>query len=226
MSYAGELRPPISELKHPMDGPMTTDCLHCERPLEILPRDRNTPDRVCGHCGARQLQFIYPAACGAAQDGYTPELLVEGASCFYHADVAADRPCDDCGRFVCTLCVIHMPEPASHPADFPASICPTCLAHRIEEEHVNPQWDLYRSTYPRHDFTAQILAVVPILLFPLFALVPVASGIVLYLAFRFGWTTRTPVRRYRGHMVAAAIVAVITLTIWIATMTSLIVREL
>src|SRR6478672_3276968 len=59
-------------------------------------------------------------------EGSAGEHAIEGeATCFFHPEKRAERPCDRCGRFLCALC--DLPVGSRH-------LCPVCLKAGNEEK--------------------------------------------------------------------------------------------
>src|SRR3954470_7399428 len=52
------------------------------------------------------------------------------ATCFFHPEKRAERPCDRCGRFLCALC--DLPLGARH-------LCPACLKSGAEQDAALPE---------------------------------------------------------------------------------------
>jgi hypothetical protein len=116
---------------------------------------------------------------GPAQTG-SGQLLIdaEQASCFYHPNKKASIPCDNCGRFLCTLCDI----------DFGGkSLCPTCIESNSDKNSTT-NLDTDRVLY---DKLALFLAIIPTFVTQLaamfFAIKHWASPISIPPRGRFKW---------------------------------------
>jgi hypothetical protein len=98
-----------------------------------------------------------------------PEALADEAeaSCFYHPAKRAAIPCDECGRFLCQLCDLHLDG---------RHLCPTCFQTGVASrklERVEPRRTMY-------DSVALAMATLPVLLFwPVLFTAPYALWIVV-----------------------------------------------
>ena len=74
----------------------------------------------CLGCGTPLQVEVFPALFRHFAPGSAGEVLVveNEASCFYHPQKKAVRPCEGCGRFLCALCDCEL-----HGEHF----CPACL---------------------------------------------------------------------------------------------------
>src|SRR5580765_4769226 len=96
------------------------ECPKCRTPLTAF-QSFNQPDFLpCPYCDAPLQVEIFPAFFRPIAAGANAEaLMLEGeASCFYHPQKKAVRPCDGCGRFLCALCDCELQ--GEH-------FCPACL---------------------------------------------------------------------------------------------------
>lgn len=209
-------------------GTVISECLHCKRPVEVETADSEIPELRCGHCGTRQRQIIYPAYRRASEAPAPAPAPAsdEGASCYFHESVGAVNLCDDCGRYLCELCTLPIPLPASQPADFPERLCPACFENRVNEEERNPQWDLFRTDYPRHDAVAIYLIILPVVLFPFIVLTIITFPVAFYVVLRNWRDCRTPVRHFRRSMVAALILASAGIILWLSIISFNVAGEL
>jgi len=109
--------------------------------------------------------FLRPIATG--QDAEA--LMVEGeASCFYHPQKKAVRPCDSCGRFLCALCDCELQ--GEH-------FCPGCLETGSKKGKIKS----LEKERMRYDKIALSLAVVSM---PLFFLAIISAPLAIYFAIR------------------------------------------
>jgi len=197
-------------------GTVTSQCLHCKQLVAVDTDIARTPEFRCTYCATRQRQYIYPAF--AHDNGPTPStpLPEDGASCYFHEGAAAATLCDDCGRYLCELCTLDIPMPASAPPNFPARICPSCFENRVNEETREQQWDLFRSRYPRYDAIAAFLILIPVVFVPLILFTIVTIPMAIYIVIRNWRTCHTPVKHLRGSMLAVLALALFGLTIWLS----------
>ncbi len=129
-------------------------CARCASTVHVLPfRLLSEPDERPVDFGAR------------AQEGE--------ATCFFHPGKRAERPCDRCGRFLCTLC--DLPFGQRH-------LCPACL--EVAGQQARPvELVTRRLSWPHFALT---LGIWPLIFFPFWFLYfitgPAAVGAALY-----GW---------------------------------------
>jgi hypothetical protein len=142
------------------------------------------------------------------------ELAVEGgeATCYYHSRKKAVVPCDQCGRFLCSLCHVELSG---------QNWCPTCLeAHRRQGKLA--QLDNRRTLY---DSMALTLALGSILFWPVMLLTAPAT---LFMVFRYWRRPLSITPRTRARFVVAAILALLELAVvvfLIAFLTMAVVRR-
>lgn len=123
-------------------------CAVCSWPVprEFWNREEGVRCPVCGH---KVRISVFPAI-DRTIAGVVPEILQGDAeaSCFYHPQSRAARVCQECGRFLCSLCDLEIEG---------RHICPRCFesgvsAHKIETvEQRRVLWDnvaLALSTFP------------------------------------------------------------------------------
>jgi hypothetical protein len=131
--------------------------------------------RECDRCRQFLRISVFPALGMAppmpAQSG---ARAMEGdATCFFHPEKRAERPCDRCGRFLCALC--DLPVGARH-------LCPSCLKAGPEDNVALPELVTKRLSWGR---LSLLLAVVPITILGVYiswATAPAAIFAALY-----GW---------------------------------------
>jgi hypothetical protein len=126
-------------------------------------------------------------------------LIVESESgCFYHPQKKAVRPCDGCGRFLCSLCDCELN--GQH-------FCPSCLESGKTKGKIK-SLDQQRTLY---DSVALSLAVYPILIF-YFTII--TAPMALFVAIRYWKAPPSLVRRSKARFIAAIIVALLQLAGW------------
>jgi len=114
--------------------------------------------------------------------------------CFFHPSNRAARPCDSCGRFLCSIC--DLPVGSRH-------LCPVCLSKGLGKEKL-PELIPRRMLWSR---TALWLGVLPLLLsiviWP-FLIVSGGAAVIIALA---GWNR--PGSLVRGRQRWAAVVGLL-----------------
>ncbi len=197
-------------------GTLISQCTRCRQLVSLDTHDSGPSGFRCSFCGTRQQQYIFPAYLGRVEPPHTPNTMEDGASCFFHEGSSAATICDDCGRYLCTLCTLPIPMPASEPPGFPERVCPACFENRVHEEEREQQWDLFKTRYPRHDVWAGFLIIFPVILFPLVMLSAITFPVAIYIVFRHWKDCRTPVRDFRGRMLVILALAATGVTVWLA----------
>ena len=95
---------------------VTAPCLECKTPLNLDTASWMGAEQRCPQCGTVQVQYVYPDAATARDTApSTPLHDADGASCYFHTTAAAVSVCDDCGRYLCSLCTLPVPMPANSP---------------------------------------------------------------------------------------------------------------
>lgn len=161
-------------------------CAACSLPVPADAWNREEGVR-CRGCGHNVRAFVFPAI-ERAETGTAPEALhgETEASCFYHPQSRAAIVCDDCGRFLCSLCELDVEG---------GHICPRCFENKIETVETR------RTMY---DTVALLISTLPGLLFwPALVGAPWA----LFIVFR-RWNSRgSVVPRTRIRFILAALFA-------------------
>jgi DNA-directed RNA polymerase subunit RPC12/RpoP len=167
-------------------------CSHCHEWL--APEAVNTAGlAACAHCSHRALVRVFPAYHQAEVTGeVAPHRLDEQAGCFFHPDKLAERACDGCGRFLCSVCDIVIGS--DH-------LCSKCIHDKV---HARSAAKLENERV-RHDrITLTIALVGPLLLLPL---APLVAPFVIYRAVRYWRVPASLVAQSRWRSAVALIVA-------------------
>jgi hypothetical protein len=108
----------------------------------------------CSRCGQPVSVTVFPTLLRGPEEGQTGEHRLEGdqAACFFHADRAAVRACDHCGRFVCALCDLDFGR---------RHACPACLESAEDNKDIPLDIERKRICYEEIAF---MLAAVPLIL--------------------------------------------------------------
>ncbi len=177
-------------------------CSKCQtpQPLELL--SAGVPFN-CPKCHSSLRISVFPAIHRDIGPGTVAEkaVLDSEATCFFHPDKKAAVVCDDCGRFLCTLCDV--PIGGRH-------LCPKCIEAGCEKKTLTAL-ETYRTTYPN---IALSLAFFPLLVWP-FTLItaPLTVFIALY-----GWRKPPSLTggKQRVTLIIALIFALLQCAGWIA----------
>jgi hypothetical protein len=173
--------------------------------LPVPPEFWNREEGVrCARCLQQIRVAVFPAI-ERMRTGAAPEpLTVETeASCFYHPQSRAAMPCDECGRFLCSLCELEVDG---------RHLCPVCFQSGASAQKIQTV-DTRRVMY---DTSALAMATLPALLFwPVVITAPWA----LITVFR-RWRTpgsvvpRTRIRFYLAALFALAELAGVVFVIY------------
>jgi hypothetical protein len=143
---------------------------------------------------------IFPALFRHFALGSAGEVLVveNEASCFYHPQKKAVRPCEGCGRFLCALCDCEL-----HGEHF----CPACLESGKRKGKIK-KLENERTLY---DNIALGLALYPLLFF---YLTIITAPMSLFVAIRYWNAPRSIVHPTRIRLVLAIILASLQVAGW------------
>lgn len=174
---------------------MTLSALSCARCAHPIPREdwNRAEPSACPECGAQTHVSAFPAIRGGVQPPPLPAILAQDeASCFYHQQNRATCACDQCGRFVCSLCALQMDE---------GTLCPNCLESAVRK----PQDQFFENRRVMYDSIALAAATWPALLI---SPVIIGAPVALYLTIRHWRSPRSLVGRSRIRFYLAALFAI------------------
>jgi len=178
-------------------------CGECSWP--VLAESWNRDDEIqCLRCGQKIRIAIFPAI-EQRRVGTLPEALgaETEASCFYHPQSRAAVPCEECGRFLCSLCDLEVDG---------RHLCPLCFQAGLNTRKL----ETVETRRTMYDSVALALATVPVLLFwPVVISAPAALFVV---ARRWrapgSIVPRTRIRFYLAVLFALAEIVGIGFVIW------------
>ena len=181
---------------------VAADILACPNCRATVPfEDWNREHALCAACRAPLEALVFPALFSQAPTGSSGDRILEAgeASCFNHPDKRAVVPCDQCGRFLCSLCRV----------DFKGqNWCPACIQSwklKGKLSELDPGRTLY-------DNMALALAFLPaLLIWPTIFTGPAT----LYLVFRYWRAPSSLLPRTRIRFVLAAVVACLQIGSWL-----------
>ena len=190
----------------------TAQAIGCPVCTRALPPDtwNLSYETYCPSCRTPITARVFPALLRAAS-GALPELVIEGseATCFYHARKKAVVPCDQCGRFLCSLCQVELSG---------QNWCPSCIElHRRQGKLAT--LDQRRTLY---DNIALLLAVGPVVTVALWFMTPLTAPAALFVVFRYWRAPSSLVPRTKVRFVLAGLVALVELGAWAFVIGSLI----
>jgi DNA-directed RNA polymerase subunit RPC12/RpoP len=196
---------------------MIVQAVQCNTCSWLLPPELWNKDdgQNCPGCGTHMLVRVFPAIARAKLDG-TPENLADPteSSCFYHHQNRAVKPCDECGRFLCSLCELETPA---------GTLCPVCFNANVRGRKI----ENLESSRTMHDSVALGLATLPALMvWPVVFTAPLA----LYWTIRH-WNAprsvapRTRIRFYLAALIALGEIGLIVMMIVAIAMARKVVRR-
>ncbi len=190
---------------------LASQTLVCSKCGVAIPFDDwNREHAFCAACRSPHSAYVFPAlfsktdqAAGAAA------MVAEGeASCYYHPRKRAVVPCDQCGRFLCSLCQVEF---------LGQNWCPGC----IEAHQQKGQLSNLDASRPLYDNMALVLAVLPaFLIWPTIITAPMS----LYVSARYWRKPSSLLPRTKIRFYLAVLVAVLQIAAWVFLAAYLIVK--
>jgi len=176
-------------------------CPTCGHPIESVLYNRGDAPIPCDVCKTKLTLHAMPAL--YRQAGLSGEALaakLNDAVCFYHEGKTAEQVCDDCGRFLCGLCMLPIEQ---------ETLCASCLENRRTSDGMHAM----TPRQMRYDKLAILLAAVSCFLvffwFIPFVPIGIAMG-ALYVSIRH-WKRKPPLAvGFRARMVVAAGLSVLS----------------
>lgn len=171
---------------------MSITCTKCG---SFLPQETlNAPElTVCPCCSSSVLVRVFPAMLRETHSSSgTGFAVAEGdASCFQHGSKRAVDSCSQCGRFLCSLCVVEMND---------AVLCPACLLSGSSKgrlQHLETRRTLW-------DSIALTLAGLSL---PVYILWIVSAPTTLFLAIRHWKAPSSLIPRNKWRFIVAILLA-------------------
>ncbi len=156
---------------------------------------------TCPACGARAVIRFFPAAVSLSSSAPGKGTSAPGENpCYTHPQRKAERICDGCGRFMCSLCDFAIGD---------RHLCSNCVSALAEQNDEKTGDDNLVSRRIQYDSIAFMLAVGFPLLFGCFCfpLLLVTAPVSLWLTVRHWNTPCSLFPRNRWRFVVAAIVS-------------------
>ncbi|HLJ48491.1 MAG TPA: hypothetical protein VKU01_20895 [Bryobacteraceae bacterium] len=181
---------------------LASAALGCPNCQGDLPRELWNLDyeSYCPRCKAPLAVVAFPAIARQTA-GVAPELVTEGAeaSCFYHPGKRAAVACDQCGRFLCSLCQVELSG---------QNWCPNCIERRRNEgKMVN--LERRRTLY---DNMALVLATLPaLMLWPSLICAPMS----LFVSIRYWRAPSSIVPRTKVRFILAIVISLLEIAGWV-----------
>jgi hypothetical protein len=177
----------------------TLICSRCRTPIPA--EDWNREHSFCPNCRTPISAFVFPELFSAGKQSSSGEMVLEAgeASCFFHPQKRAVVPCDQCGRFLCSLCQVEF---------MGQNWCPGCIQARKQKGQLS---DLDTGR-PLYDNMALSLAILPILLvWPTIFTAPMA----IFMSLRYWRAPSSILPRTRIRFVIAMTLALIQIIAWV-----------
>ena len=175
------------------------DCGKCKKAISVPLAEASMVSR-CPECDAQLELEVFPALLKETAPGNAGEIIVvdDQSSCFFHPAKKAAVTCQDCGRFLCSLCDIEING---------RHLCPMC----IERSAVKGKVEHLVTERVRYDDIALTLAVVPLLIFWVtFITAPAA----LFMVVRYWKKPGSLLHRSRWRFIIASIFALAQVGGW------------
>ena len=169
---------------------------------------RETSLLGCPNCNAPTYIAVFPALT-REETGGAAEATLTGteSTCFFHSTKVAERPCDQCGRFMCRLCDIDFEH---------RHLCPDCLEKSFAKGEVQ-QFD---QEFTYYDTIALGFAGVSLLIFyTSIVLAPMA----IFIAIRYWKKPLSMAPRGKGRYVIAIMLSLLSLTLFISMLSAALV---
>ena len=181
--------------------PLASDTLVCSRCSSPIPaQDWNRERALCSNCRAPLSVLVFPAFLPKTASAAASALLEEGeASCFYHPSKRAVVPCDQCGRFLCSLCQVEF---------LGQNWCPGCIEIRRQKG----QLAALDARRPLYDNMVLSLAFFPaLLIWPTIITAPMS----LYLSLKYWRAPSSILPRTKIRFWIATLFAALLIVAWI-----------
>ena len=176
-------------------------CAKCQGPLETEGFNTGAMAR-CAACETQAQVEIFPAF-------FNPHLTASGsetllidaeAGCFYHAQKKATVVCDNCGRFLCGLCDVHLDG---------RHLCPGCVDSGRKKKKIKT----LENERLLYDSLALLLSLAPLLMWPFTLFTAPAT---VYVVVRHWNSPSSVITRSKVRFVIALVIALVQIAAWIA----------
>ncbi|PTX97280.1 hypothetical protein DB346_19940 [Verrucomicrobia bacterium LW23] len=167
-------------------------CFSCnsELPREAL----NTAEPVpCSHCTQPLQSYIFPAQFRVDSVTASEAAVADDSTCFYHPDKRAAVCCDQCGRFICSLCDLEFEG---------RHVCPACMNNATEKA--------VKSTLKNESFNCDWFALLLGAFGQCFCILTGPATCVLVVLYWNAMSPYTSPAWYRTRMIIAMILGILT----------------
>jgi hypothetical protein len=181
------------------------------RSSPIPAEDWNREHAFCAICHAPFSALVFPAFFPKTISTASGTALLEDgeASCFYHPRKRAVVPCDQCGRFLCSLCQVEF---------LGQNWCPGCIETRRQKGQLS-------ALDPRRPLYDNMVLAVAILPAPLLVPTIISAPMSLYMALRYWRAPSSILPRTKIRFWIAALLAFLQIGLWVWLVAYLIYRR-
>lgn len=147
----------------------TLTCTKCKQELfeQLAQAD---PPQYCPNCDHQMRLALFPAwfrsAEKPAETGHA--IVSDEASCFFHEKKQATTSCEECGRFICSLCDLELAG---------RHLCPKCLESGARKGRLR-DLERQRTRYDRIAVTLGALSLLVLFIAPITAAIGI--GMILW----------------------------------------------
>ena len=194
---------------------MNIDCPKCQKPFPFEAINTGKTEK-CPHCDSIICISAFPAVIKERLADTTGEKLFaeDQAGCFYHPDKKAMLSCENCGRFLCSLCDMEINN---------VHLCPACLELDLKKKPTRDKVDSLENKRTLYDSIALTLAVLP--LFLIYFLTFITAPIAMYIVIRYWKSPSSILGRSRFRMILAFILAALQIGIWLTVLIAFIMSK-
>ncbi len=191
------MEPPPLAAPSPPPEPFAPPCPKCKTPLAGI-GEADAGEGVCGGCATIIEYTLYPVRNRPKPVARAVRSVDGDATCYFHPQNQAVAVCDECGRYVCTVCEL--------PGEDGRRLCPPCVSAGRKKTKLKADEVVV------YDSLAFTLALLPVLFWPATLLTaPAALFIAIY-----GWKKpRSLVRPGAWKLITAVVVSAIEIGLWV-----------
>jgi hypothetical protein len=176
-------------------------CPHCSEPLPVnlfVPG----PTGQCPACHSKVEAYIFPEFHRDSSSASGIHLAHQHeAVCYFHSRYRARTPCDNCGRFLCEICAIHVGS---------RELCPECLS-QLRKQRNETGLIHYAALF---DNVALFLVTAPVVTVIFWFFTILAAPVSLFLSFYYWSRQWNLLPRTRFHFGAAIFFSVLLIAFW------------
>ena len=175
------------------------ECVSCNF---LLPESifNNNEFTNCPSCKESLIIKTFPVLSKPILPGQTGNVILsdDEASCFYHPDKQAVVHCENCGRFLCSLCDVEFNK---------KHLCPSCLESGSKKGKIKT----LQKGRILYDEIALAVAVIPMIIF-YFTII--TAPIAIFISVWFWRKPSSIIPRTKIRFIIAIIVSLLQLTGW------------